>query len=322
MAKLYVDEKAVIKEVLKRSARRVLVQAPAGLKRYATAIARKLEKESRTSVFISADSCFGACDLPLKAIEMVKPDLVLHIGHNKILSMQNIAYFPAQYVFNKNEQKKLAEILIKELKKRGIKRIVGVATIQYIELLKELVKYVEKEGIKVELKKSAYGVKAQVLGCETQAARGKSNEVLFVGDGMFHALGILRSEKKPVLVVNPLSKSLLWLNKKEINGFIKRRYAAIARAKKAKRFGILLCTKPGQFNERKAVKAKKLLESEGKEAVIIAIDNISEEALLDFELDAFVFIACPRLIDDSQHWKKPLISFEELLVMVGKRKAL
>ncbi len=322
MAKLWIDEKAIIKEVKRRKAKKVLVQAPAGLKRLAVKLAHKLEKEAKARVFISADNCFGACDLPIKAMKMVKPDLVLHIGHNKMLNMKKVVYFPLKYTFSRKEQKELAKMLIGELKNKGIKRIIGVAAIQYLELLKELVKEAKKEGITIELKKSAFGVEGQVLGCETQAAKSKSKAVFFVGDGVFHALGILRSEKKPVLALNPLSKSLSWLDEKELSKFLKKRYAVIAKAMQAKRFGILLSTKPGQFNEEKAVEAKKLLEKKGREATIIAVDNISEPMLLDFELDAFVFIACPRLVDDSQHWKKPLISFEELLVMLGKRKTL
>ncbi|MCD6247277.1 MAG: diphthamide biosynthesis enzyme Dph2 [Candidatus Diapherotrites archaeon] len=322
MAKLWIDEKAIIKEVKGKKVKKVLVQAPAGLKRLAVKLAHKLEKEAKARVFISADSCFGACDLPIKAMKIVKPDLVLHIGHNKMLNMKKVVYFPSKYTFSKDEQKELAKMLIGELKNKGIKRIIGVAAIQYLELLKELVKEAKKEGITIELKKSAFGIEGQVLGCETQATKNKSKAVFFVGDGVFHALGILRSEKKPVLALNPLSKSLLWLDEKELRRFLKKRYAVIAKAMQAKRFGILLSTKPGQFNEEKAIKAKKLLEKKGREATIIAVDNISESVLLDFELDAFVFIACPRLVDDSQHWKKPLISFEELLVMLGKRKTL
>jgi len=322
MAKLWIDEKAIIKEVKGKKVKKVLVQAPAGLKRLAVKLAHKLEKEAKARVFISADSCFGACDLPIKAMKIVKPDLVLHIGHNKMLNMKKVVYFPSNTRFSKDEQKELAKMLIGELKNKGIKRIIGVAAIQYLELLKELVKEAKKEGITIELKKSAFGIEGQVLGCETQATKNKSKAVFFVGDGVFHALGILRSEKKPVLALNPLSKSLLWLDEKELRRFLKKRYAVIAKAMQAKRFGILLSTKPGQFNEEKAIKAKKLLEKKGREATIIAVDNISESVLLDFELDAFVFIACPRLVDDSQHWKKPLISFEELLVMLGKRKTL
>jgi len=322
MAKLCIEEKAIIEEVRKKKAKKVLVQASAGLKRLAVKLAHKLEKEAKVRVFISADSCFGACDLPLKAMQMVRPDLVLHMGHNKMLNMRKVVYFPLKYTFSKKEQKELVKMVVEELKNREIKRIVGVAAIQYLELLKELAKEAKKKSITIELKKSAFGIEGQVLGCETQAAKSKSKAVFFVGDGVFHALGILRSEKKPVLVLNPLSKSLSWLGEKELGDFVKKRYAVIAKAMRAKRFGILLSTKPGQFNEEKAIEAKKLLEKKGREATIIAVDNISEPMLLDFELDAFVFIACPRLVDDSQHWKKPLISFEELLVMLGKRNTL
>lgn len=59
---------------------RVCIQLPDGLKPYAGAIARKLEKETGCEVLIWAGSCFGACDLPLD-VERLGVDLLVQFGH-------------------------------------------------------------------------------------------------------------------------------------------------------------------------------------------------------------------------------------------------
>ena len=71
-------EKA-IKEIKKSKARTVLLQLPDGLKPKATEIASFLEKNTKATIFIWLDSCYGSCDLPnVKDI-----DLLIHFGHSK-----------------------------------------------------------------------------------------------------------------------------------------------------------------------------------------------------------------------------------------------
>ena len=318
MARLTIDSEKLAEEIIKKKAKKVLIQAPAGLKRKIADIVQKLEKETKARIFLSADSCFGACDIPIGTVKVLKPDLVLHIGHTKMLALQNISYFPLQYEFSKREKAVLLRLLIKELRSKGIRKACGVATIQYIELLRWLAKEAAKHGIKIVLKKGRYGVAGQVLGCETSAARSKAEAIVFVGDGVFHAIGIAKAEKKSVLILNPLAKHARWLEKKKLREIEKKRIATLFKAKQAKRFGIVLSVKPGQFNEKLALEAKRILEANGKKAVLIAADNITEHALLDFNLDCFVAIACPRLTDDAPYWKKPLIGFEDLLVLFNR----
>ncbi len=58
------------------------------------------------------------------------------------------------------------------------------------------------------------------------------------------------------------------------------------------------------------------------EAYIIMADNINPDILLPYmELDAFVVSACPRIaIDDSQMYKKPLLTPQELEIVLNKRQ--
>ena len=71
-----------------------------------------------------------------------------------------------------------------------------------------------------------------------------------------------------------------------------------------------------------AKEIKKILEDNKMEAYIIMADNINPDILLPYmELDAFVVSACPRIaIDDSQMYKKPLLTPQELEIVLNKRQ--
>ena len=64
--------------IRERGARAVGLQFPEGLMRYAIDISRLVGDLSGAEVFISGDSCFGACDIPnCKGV-----DLVVQFGHS------------------------------------------------------------------------------------------------------------------------------------------------------------------------------------------------------------------------------------------------
>ena len=69
-------EQAVIK-INKKGYKKVLLQIPEGLKNYFSNFVEYIEKNTKTSVFISGDPCFGACDVYDYGL-----DSLLHSRHN------------------------------------------------------------------------------------------------------------------------------------------------------------------------------------------------------------------------------------------------
>lgn len=100
------------------------------------------------------------------------------------------------------------------------------------------------------------------------------------------------------------------------------RFARITKARSAKKWGILVSSKEGQYRMALAKEIKKTLEENGMEAYIILVDNVNPDVLLPYlELEAFVVSACPRIaIDDSQMYKKPLLTPQELEIVLDKRE--
>ncbi len=68
----------VVKEIKRTNARKICIQLPDGLKKYAGDIKDKLEKETKAEVLIWLGSCYGACDVP-----DIKVDLLVQWGHEK-----------------------------------------------------------------------------------------------------------------------------------------------------------------------------------------------------------------------------------------------
>ena len=66
----------------------------------------------------------------------------------------------------------------------------------------------------------------------------------------------------------------------------------------------------------------KELEKNGYTATLLALREITPNALMQFpRLDAFVNTGCPRLsLDDSSNFRKPLLSINETLVLLGEVK--
>lgn len=56
-------------------------------------------------------------------------------------------------------------------------------------------------------------------------------------------------------------------------------------------------------------------------AYLIILDEITPQNLMPFmDLDAFVVTACPRIaIDDSKMYEKPLLTPQELEIVLGLR---
>ncbi|MEM4152576.1 MAG: diphthamide synthesis protein [Candidatus Pacearchaeota archaeon] len=73
--------KKIIKKIKKQKVSRVLIQLPEGLKSKAIEIADKIEKETKSKVFIWIGSCYGACDLP-QGTENLGIDLIIQFGHS------------------------------------------------------------------------------------------------------------------------------------------------------------------------------------------------------------------------------------------------
>ncbi|MFH2105976.1 MAG: diphthamide biosynthesis enzyme Dph2 [Candidatus Micrarchaeota archaeon] len=294
---------------------RILLQFPEGLKREALQYQEKYEKQGH-EVFIASAPCYGACDLSIEEAKAVKADKIIHFGHARFISAtkklsNEIEIEYILYYIDVNLE--LFARSISELSK--YKTLSLATTIQHIHQLDKMKQILEKNGHAVLIEKGVNASeKGQVLGCDALAVTkvaDKADAILFVGDGVFHALAI-ETKDKPVFVIQPQTGKLTQIND-QIEKLRKKRKGAILAAIEAKTFGILVSTKVGQFHLEIAQTIKKELEQRGKKAMILVSNEIEPLPLKNFMLfNCYVNTSCPRLSDDTEELGKPCVNYEQL----------
>ncbi|WP_319377833.1 diphthamide biosynthesis enzyme Dph2 [uncultured Methanocorpusculum sp.] len=298
----------VITQLKSRNAKRVAVQLPEGLKRHAAEISRALKNEG-FEVMISGDACWGACDLSLDALEWA--DVLVHVGHTPVTSEKNIIYLP----FQQDIPLEILESAVPQLKKYAS---VGITTtIQHAHQTKSICEWLNNHGVNAVIGagSSRTPLEGQVIGCTYASAKNANAEAyLFVGTGVFHAIGVSLATKKTTFALDPFADGIL--QEVSADRLLRKRFAQIEKAKSAKTFGILLSSKSGQARRELAERLASLHEN----ATVILIREISEMQLRNLGFDAYVNTACPRLaLDDQSRFPVPVLSPAEFEIALGKR---
>ena len=124
---------------------------------------------------------------------------------------------------------------------------------------------------------------------------------------------------KPIIIADPERGSARTLADLK-DRILRQRFAAIARAKDAKTFGIIVSRKIGQVRMEMARDLKALAEKHGLQANIFLMDLVSPDFLEGYHVDAWVNTACPRIaIEDVLQYKKPLLTPPEFEIVLGER---
>ena len=313
------EEDRVKQEIIKLSAKRVLLQMPEGLKPEAPKIAKIVEKTGALAI-ISTDPCYGACDIAVTEAEGLGVDLIVHFGHAKMVKHEPIPtiYVEARATAAVDLAVEQALPLLKDY------TTVGMATsVQHLQMLNQAREILTRAGKTVIVGDSGQmGYAGQVTGCNYSNAKSIAGEVeafLFVGGGIFHALGIALSTSKPTIVADPYDNRA-YLIKAQAQKILQQRFAIIREAKNAKKFGIFVGLKPGQKHLDNALCMKELAEKHGKVAYLLAAREINPETLLEFpSIDAYVNTACPRVsLEATGKFQKPVLTVNEFMVVCGE----
>ncbi len=196
-------------------------------------------------------------------------------------------------------------------------------TVQFINQLPLIKKFYKKHNIKIEFlssikKTSQQGISSkfssQILGCDATAAKkAKSNLLIYLGSGYFHPIALFLNSEKKILQINPETGKVEFFDSKNIKSFLAKKAARLQKLKDAKKIGIWVTTKPGQYNEKLALIIKKNLEKQGKEVFLFISDTVSPTDMINFrDIEVWVNTACPRIIEDQNIFPKPIINAEEI----------
>ena len=304
-------------EAVRRSrAKTVGLQFPVGLRPRAVGLAAELEKRAGVSCLIAADPTFGACDVPEMPV-----DLTVHLGHAPMphLRYRNVFFYdlstppPESWPF--------LDAAIPLLPKR-----VGIlTTTQHRDWVPHIVEHLRAKGLEPVVsgpdRRVAYA--AQVLGCDYFAATNIAADVdgyLYVGTGDFHPLGVaIIAKDKPVVIADPSTGEARTLEAVK-DRVLRQRWGAIVRAQDARTFGIIVSRKVGQDRSGLAAELKRKLVAAGRAALVFYMDAVAPEHLEGYKVDAWVSTACPRIaIEDSLRYQRPLLTPQELEIVLGER---
>ncbi|MEM5797769.1 MAG: diphthamide biosynthesis enzyme Dph2 [Candidatus Aenigmatarchaeota archaeon] len=314
----------IIKKLESIKAKRVLLQAPEGLKTKLPEIAAQLEQRG-FEVIISAEPCFGSCDIRDREAKLLDAVLV-HIGHSDFGIKPEAKVIYDEWRFSVDPKPMLETNLpiLKRYKKIGL-----LTTLQYIDSLVHATEFLESKKIKCHIGTPVGGTMlgkavypGQVWGCDVSAATLIENIVdafLFMGTGRFHVLGILEKTKKPVLFLN-FDTGRIEDVSEERDRLMRIKAANIEEAKGMTHFAILLSTKPGQFRPKVALEIKRRLEQAGKKAWILLFDEIAPDKIIGMHFDVLVNTACPRLSEDIERFEKPILNPEDIDALFEKPK--
>ncbi|MEM4266745.1 MAG: diphthamide synthesis protein, partial [Candidatus Nanoarchaeia archaeon] len=98
---------------------------------------------------------------------------------------------------------------------------------------------------------------------------------------------------KEVYIANPYINQVSKIGKEDIEKKKKEIKGKYIKFLNAKKVGILVSTKPGQYNLKKAIELRKKMK---KESYIFIFNTLTEEELENFpDIDIFINTACPRI---------------------------
>ena len=300
------------------------VQFPDGLRDHGTEIADIVEEALGVPVVVSADPCYGACDLCDDEMAKLGVKVLIHFGHSDMPSVPELGGVHVYYVQAWSTHT-IAPVVTKAATEhlKG-KRIGLCTTAQHTHKMDEAADILRAHGFEpvIGFGDARTKMQGQLLGCNVMAATKLMDvdEFLFLGSGDFHPLALALETEKRIIGANPYDGEIHSFDAPK-HKILKQRYAAIANAQEAETFGIIISTKGGQMRMNTARRILKKLRDNGKKGYLIQNKQISPGDLLYFRhLDAFVGVACPRVpIDDQGRYDKPFLTPQELDMVLGLR---
>ena len=202
--------------------------------------------------------------------------------------MDNVLYVEARKKFDKIDFSVLDDLPKGDISLAG--------TVQYLDLIEPVKKYLEGNGRKVIVKMGAFYL-GHVLGCNAFAFEKKADIFLLLCDGRFHAINnaILLNRELYVFNLFNLEK----VERREIDDYYKKLEGKKKKFLLADKIGILLSVKWGQ-NFKMISKVKERFLKMGKSVYVFEADNIDINEFENFSgIGIFVNTACFGLSRDD-----------------------
>jgi len=312
-----------------QGAKRIVVQAPDGLKHAAPCAASIIEEAAPGArVYIHGDSSFGACDLQYPQLRAtLDPDVIVHLGHTpypRELAHQRLEpgerprVVYVRVLSTRRPPRTAVAEAAEMLASRGARRVVLLSTGQHTHLLPQLALALSRRGIRVRVPPAAppYFEAGQVIGCDYRLAT-PADAYAIVSGGLFHAIGLYLARRKPVVKIDPYRGEAVDVTG-EGEKTLRVRLYKVAKAMDARRWGLIVGLKTGQYRPWLVDRLAEALEEAGREYRLLAYETLTVDTLRNVDspwFDAYVVTSCPRLpIDDFAGYEKPVLTPGEAMM--------
>lgn len=166
------------------------------------------------------------------------------------------------------------------------KNIAIAYSIQYGQIAKQI-----KEILKKKHKITKF---LQVFGCSKPHLPKTTKAILLISSGKFHAISLAYETKLPVYILynNKIEK----INKEDLEIIEKKNKTSYMKFLNADKIGILVSTKPGQQNLKKALELRKKLNKQNKKTYLFMANNINPQEFENFnDIQSYINTACSRM---------------------------
>ncbi|TYZ64095.1 hypothetical protein PybrP1_009122 [[Pythium] brassicae (nom. inval.)] len=294
LAKAIAQIRKTVWRVRQAGSKRVALQFPEGLLLYSCVISDIIERFTGADTIILGDVTYGACCVDDLTAIALGADFMVHYGHSCLVPI-DITTIKMLYVF--------VDISI------DIDHIALMGTIQFASSVHvastKLLEFFPHMSIP-QAKPLSPG---EVLGCTSPIIDGV-DALVFIADGRFHLeSAMIANPQLRAYRYDPYPK-VLSIEKYDLPQMMGIRADAIASAKSAQRFGIILGTLGRQGNPLVLDRLTQLLQQRSKQFFVLLLSEIFPDKLARFhDVDAWIQVACPRLsIDWGYAFTKPLLS--------------
>ena len=295
------------------------LQFPEGLLMYACIISDILERFAGVRTIVMGDVTYGACCVDDFSARALGADFMVHYGHSCLVPI-DVSEIGMLYVFVDIaiDTEHLVATMQRNFKRDD--RLVVAGTIQFAGAMQAAKAALRSHFSSVTVPQARPLSRGEVLGCTSPHFGDDTDAVVFVADGRFHleSMMIQNPQVPAFYKYDPYSKRLTRESYAHGEMHALRR-EAIAKATRAKKFGLILGTLGRQGNPNVLERIEDVLQARGIPYVVVLLSEIFPGKLALFEdVDAWVQVACPRLsIDWGYAFPAPLLSSYELHVALG-----
>jgi 2-(3-amino-3-carboxypropyl)histidine synthase len=234
--------------------------------------------------------------------------------------MTKIVYIPVRYT------KKI--ILQDSMINKLPERLMLFSSVQFLHQLPDIEKQLflkKKKILTIKSKNFLYdgmmSDKGQLLGCNAEIfdAKNHGNDFdafLYIGDGTFHPKALLVNNRKDIYCYDPKIRRLNVLRKEMHDEIEKKIRGRILKFLTSKNIGIIVTTKRGQDNSKRAetLKDKILRKWPDKLVLMLLCNELNFNELENFNfIDIYVNTACSRIgNEDTIRSERPIINMTDV----------